>query len=178
MPVYHFTLHAYRTWSPSHPRGFVQRKRGIQPTNLALAREYDRVARDAPVLFNDHLQNVLICGLIDICSQRGWRLHQVATDPTHLHFVVSWRGFMRWEQVRAKVKNLLSLLLGRFTGETRHWFVRHGSRKRVKDPSHLKHLLDRYLPDHRGRQWKEGEGKPMGFDDVINRGLPPAAIRR
>jgi hypothetical protein len=72
MPVYHFTLHAYRTWSPDHLRGFVQRERGIQPPNEPLAREYDRVAKFEPVEFDRALQQVLICGLIDICQRRSW----------------------------------------------------------------------------------------------------------
>ena len=30
MPVFMFTLHAYRSWMPDHRRGFVIRSKGIQ----------------------------------------------------------------------------------------------------------------------------------------------------
>jgi hypothetical protein len=54
------------------------------------------------------------------------------------------------------MKNILSLLLNRISGQQgRRWFVRDGSRRRVKDQDHLNHLLGRYLPDHRGVFWRE-----------------------
>jgi hypothetical protein len=54
-----------------------------------------------------------------------------------------------------KLKNVLSYLLGKEIGPRgKRWFVRHGSRKRVKDPAHLGYLVDSYFPDHRGLFWK------------------------
>ena len=42
MPVYLFTYHAYQSWMPDRGRGFVQKGRGIQPTNALLAHAYRR----------------------------------------------------------------------------------------------------------------------------------------
>jgi hypothetical protein len=33
MPVYLFTYHAYRSWMPDRPEGFVQEGRGIEAPN-------------------------------------------------------------------------------------------------------------------------------------------------
>jgi hypothetical protein len=33
--VYHITLHAYRSWSPVHPRGYAIRGKGIKMAILA-----------------------------------------------------------------------------------------------------------------------------------------------
>src|SRR5205085_9778091 len=102
MPVYHFTLHAYRTWRPSHPRGYTRHGKGYQPPDAARAKDYDRRAKHSRVTFGRDIQKVLILGSIDICRRRKWRLHMVATDPTHVHLIVSWRGFIPWADVRAK----------------------------------------------------------------------------
>ena len=162
MPVHHFTVHAYRSWRPDHPRGYVQRGKGMLPPDEQMAQNYDDRARFPRVWFSDRdIQEILVLGCIDVCRRRGWRLHGVGTDPTHLHWVVSWPGFIPWQDVRQKTKNILSLLLGRLTGlKGRPWFVRDGSRKRVADADHLNYLLDRYLPDHRGVFWREGQPIP------------------
>jgi hypothetical protein len=69
---------------------------------------------------------------------------------------VSWKEFLEWNDVLRIMKNILSLLLNRISGQQgRRWFVRDGSRRRVKDQDHLNHLLGRYLPDHRGVFWRE-----------------------
>ena len=36
MPVYLFTFHAYGSWLPDNPRGYVRRKEGIQPQDVPL----------------------------------------------------------------------------------------------------------------------------------------------
>ena len=137
-----------------------------------MARYYDARARFSRVWFDSQaIQEVLVLGCIDVCRRRGWRLHAVSTDPTHLHWVVSWIGFVRWEAVRQRTKNVLSLLLGRLTGETgRQWFVREGSRKRVKDRDHLSYLVSEYLPDHRGLSWREGDAVPEDRFQVLESG--------
>jgi hypothetical protein len=51
MAVYHFTLHAYRSWSPAHPRGYTQRGKGYQPSDPAKAEEYDGRAKFPKAIF-------------------------------------------------------------------------------------------------------------------------------
>jgi hypothetical protein len=84
MPVYHFTLHAYRSWSPDNPRGFLQKNRkGIQPPNRALAHAYNNAANFDPILFTPDRQHLLLWGTYDVCSNRDWRLHSFASDHAH-----------------------------------------------------------------------------------------------
>ena len=56
---------------------------------------------------------VLILGSHDICAHRGWRLHAIGTDPEHVHIVLSWKPRYPWREVMDKLKNLLSLFIGR-----------------------------------------------------------------
>jgi len=182
MPVYHFTLHAYRSWSPAHRRGYTRKQLGYQKPDARRALQYDGLAKHPKVVFTPELQEVLVLGCADICKRRGWRLHAIATDPSHFHCVVSWRGFLEWHLVMEKLKNLLSLFLGRATRESgRRWFVNRGSRKRVINPDHLDYLVKTYLPDHRGSQWREGKPLPRDRFGILKRNGPglsgPSAAR-
>jgi len=161
MPVYHFTYHAYRTWNADRPQGFVLRGKGIQPPNPTLARKYDARATQPKTVFTERHQRTLIGIAWDACEQRDWRLHGIATDPTHLHLLVSWSTFQPWKQVRSKLKNLMSWALSKeFQAKGRNWFVRCASRKRVKDQRHFDYLMSVYLPNHPGLSWSEGDLPP------------------
>jgi len=161
MPVYLFTFHAYRSWNADNPRGFVQEGRGIQAPNAPLARYYDEHAEQPPVLFEAPDQQALIWIAFDACARRDWRLHFVATEPTHFHILISWRSTQVWQEVRNRLKNLASLILGKKHQEPgRKWFSRKGSRKRVRDRRHFDWLVEHYLPKHRGLKWREGDPPP------------------
>jgi hypothetical protein len=55
--------------------------------------------------------------------------------------VVSWKIYLPWREVMEKLKNVLSLLLGRAVEQKgRRWFVTGGSRKRVENTEHLNYL--------------------------------------
>jgi REP element-mobilizing transposase RayT len=162
MPVYNFTYHSYRSWNANHPRGFVQTGRGIQPPNERLAKYYDRVARSEPTLFGCRHQALMTWIVWDTCARRNWRLHAVAFEPTHVHFLVSWQSGEDWRQVRGKLKNLMSWALSQaYEAPGHRWFVRKASRKRVRDHAHFEYLITRYFPRHRGRCWTEGDGEPQ-----------------
>jgi hypothetical protein len=167
--VYHFTVHAYRTWSPDHPRGYVRRDEGVQPPDPERADEYDRNAKFSPVTFDRTIQEILILGTYDVCRRRAWRFHGGGTDPTHYHFVVSWHLYVPWNDVLTRVKNVASLLLGRALNQPgRRWFVTRSSRKRVRNRKHFDHLLDTYLPDHRGLFWREGQALPEDVYGILD----------
>ena len=162
MPVYLFTFHAYRSWSADNPRGFVQRGARLQAPNPRLAEYYAQRADQAPVLFEPFHQEVLIWIVCDACKRRGWRAHFVATEPTHIHILVSWRSARPWREVGQRIKTLASLMLGRKIGRSgQKWFSRGGSRKRVRTRKHFNHLVDKYLPGHGGLQWREGDQVPV-----------------
>ncbi|MCZ6851853.1 MAG: hypothetical protein O7F17_09450 [Planctomycetota bacterium] len=157
MPVYLLTLHAYRSWRPDHPRGYVRQGEGILPPDAEMAAQYDRNATHRQVTFDKELQQILVEGTCDICDRRDWRLHYVATEPTHIHALVSWLDdTLDWKFAHDTLKRLLGMMLAQHTRtKGRKWFVRKGSRKRVRDCGHFEYLMNEYLPKHRGRRWSE-----------------------
>lgn len=173
MAVCLFTFHAYGTWWPDHPRGFTQQENGVLPPDRNMAEQYRANAKFEPVCFEVTLQRVLIVGCHDICIRRNWRLHAVGSDPTHAHYLISQRGYFDFVPVRDKLKNLLSLFLGRATGATgRHWFAGGGSNRRVEDRKHFDHLMETYLPKQRGLFWREGMPLPAIPDGILQIDAP------
>jgi len=150
MPVFLFTFHAYRSWREDDPRGFVQRcAPGIQPPREGLARHRAGTATHEPVTFNADQQDLLLAAAREICNRRNWRCHAVAATPTHVHVLLSWRGFLPVQQTVATIKRLLGLALSRHAGSAGHrWFSRGSDTKRVRDRKHLDCLIEQYLPKH------------------------------
>lgn len=163
MPVYHFTIHAYRSWRPDHPRGYTKKGEGYQPPDEEAARKYDDAAKQEAVIFDRALQIEILHVAHDICATERWRLEAAGFDETHTHLVLSWIGFKPWEEIDRQLKNLLSLMLNRRRGITgKRWFVRGRSApRRVWSRAHLEYLLTEYLPDHPGIFWKRGDVLPM-----------------
>jgi REP element-mobilizing transposase RayT len=159
MPVYLFTYHAYRSWMPDRPEGFVREGQGIQTPDPRLAKSYAEAAGHPPFRFAPDTQQLLIATAIEVCQRRKWRLHAVATEPTHLHLLLSWRGQARWQDVRGRIRNILSLELSKRQGiKGRPWFSQGASRKRVRNREHFDYLVRRYLPTHSGIKWFEDHG--------------------
>jgi hypothetical protein len=169
MPVYHFTLHAYRSWRPDHRRGYTEKGKGYQPPSEERARQYDENAKQEPVTFDSEIQKEILLLAHSICGDEGWRLEAVGFDPTHAHLVLAWRRFNRWEEVDRRLKNLLALKLNRaHQTPGKRWFVRGRSApRRVKEQTHLDYLLETYLPDHPGLFWKREMKLPM-LDDATS----------
>jgi hypothetical protein len=162
MPVYHFTLHAYRSWRPDHPRGYTKCGEGYQPPNPEQAKRYDERAKQDPAKFEREVQILIIHIAHDFCARRKMRLHGVGNEIAHTHLVLSWRSFSSWHEVMRRLKNVLTTELNKhFNTPGKRWFVRGGSRKRVVNESHLNRLLDKYLPDHPGPFWREGVTLPV-----------------
>ena len=159
MPAYLFTYHAYRSWMPDRPQGFVQKGAGIAPPNKSLANVYAETAEFPPVLFKPDIQEILLETALGACERRGWRLHAAAAEPTHVHLLVSWSDQGRWQDVRGKLRNIMSLEISRRHCSTgRPWFSQGASRKRVRDRKHFEHLVRKYLPRHGGVGWFEDSG--------------------
>jgi hypothetical protein len=160
MPVYLLTFHAYRSWRPDHPRGYVRRDEDVLPPDPEMAARYERHARCLPVRFEPDLQDIPVEGARDICERRDWRPHLVATDVRHVHLLVNWRDdALSWKDVYDTFKRLLGMMLAKQTGRRgRRWFVRKGSRNEVRDREHFEYLMTEYLPGHRGLAWSERDG--------------------
>src|SRR5262245_34603989 len=52
MPVYHFTLHAYRSWRADNKRGYVK-EREVKKPDPKLQKKWDKRAKLPPVEFDD-----------------------------------------------------------------------------------------------------------------------------
>jgi len=162
VPVYLFTFHAYRSWRPDDPRGYVRRKQGVLPPDPEMAGRYDRHAVQATTCFECTHQRIIVEGARDVCMRRSWRLHAIATDPSHVHALVSWKeaSGVCPSKVVSTLKQVLGYLLARESGiECRKWFSRGSSQRRVTRHDHFEHLLSQYLPGHRGIKWSERDGE-------------------
>lgn len=171
MPVYLITLHAYRSWNADHPRGYVRCGEGVLPPDPEMARRYDQRAKHQRVRFDDAMQRVIVDGTRDICSRRNWRLHHAVCVFSHMHALVSWCDDVDaavdvadWQFVRDTLKRLLGWMLAKHTQQAgRTWFVRKGSRRRVRDRARFDYLMKSYLPDHaQGRRGGHGWSEDFG----------------
>lgn len=161
MPVYHFTIHAYRSWRPDHARGYVRKGKGYLALDPKMAQAYDEAARQSPSNFATQVQSLMIHIAQEFCTRSRFRLHAIGNEFNHVHFVLSWRGFLPWYEVMRRLKGNLSATLNkRLNCSGRRWFVRGGSRKRVTSARHLEHLVTEYLPNHSGVFWREGQPLP------------------
>jgi hypothetical protein len=155
MPVFHFTLHAYRSWNTDHPRGYVQRGEwGIKPTNIPLANARDDLARFDEVHFDLADAEFLVKESHDVVRRRGLTLYGVTVIDTHVHLIAGWQGKKDEENVQGRLKNGFSFVLARrHDTKGRPYFSRGGVPERVRSKRHLKYLLEEYLPDHHGPIW-------------------------
>lgn len=156
MPVFLLTIHAYRSWNADRPQGYVRRGRGILPPDEETAKAYDHNALDEPAVFGADDQSRIASIVAHACGRRGWRLHAVAAETTHVHLLVSWRDDTRSARVCGKLKNLMSRELNLASARKRRWLSRGASRKPVRDRAHFDQLIRVYLPRHGGLVWVEG----------------------
>ena len=171
MPCYLFTFHAYRSWMPDRPQGYVRRGRGPLPPDDERARQYEKNAAQPPVLFDEKVQDALIAASREAAAHQDFRLHCIATEPTHVHVLVSWEDDRTWQRMRTGLKQSLTRTLNRALGsraglpaaiegkrgDQRRWFSGGASRKRVRDRDHFDHLINDYLPSHHGAFWRESQ---------------------
>ena len=157
MPCYLFTYHAYQSWMPDHPRGFVRRGKGVFPTDTKLAEKYRDAAKETAVLFESDVQLLMIKELVVACGFQEYRPHFMATESTHLHILMSWKIDREWLRVRTGLKSSMTRRLNREM-ERRTWFSEKASRKRVLNRKHFDHLMTTYLPSHSGWKWSEANG--------------------
>jgi REP element-mobilizing transposase RayT len=109
------------------------------------------------VRFNADHQMVMIPCLLEAVQHIDCRPHFIATDPTHVHILVSWKNDRTWQRNRTSLKKSITLALKERFGR-RPWLVEGSSRKRVRDEEHFQYLMSDYLPSHRGWKWSEARG--------------------
>jgi len=157
MSCYLFTYHAYRSWMPDRPQGYVRRHEGILSSDREMARLYARKDKHDMVRILSDVQLEAIATLQEAVCHIGCRLLFVATDSTHVHSVVSWVGERTWLQNRTSLKRSLTITLKQKFGK-RPWLSEGASRKQVRDQAHFDYLVTQYLPKHSGWKWDERRG--------------------
>ncbi|BBO36513.1 hypothetical protein [Lacipirellula parvula] len=156
MPCYLFTWHAYGTWMPDRPQGYVKKRQGVLPPDPEQARRYRARQKEPTASFASTEQRLIIDESLIAAEKRRFRLHGVATEPTHLHLLLSWRDERTFELLRRGVRESISR---RLNAHLRHrWLEQGGSRKQVREQSHFNYLMATYLPKHHGWKWREGLG--------------------
>ena len=105
--VYLFTFHAYRSWLPDRPQGYVRRGKGVQTPDTKMAELYERDAKHPAMRFDAQMQDSLVTTTCSICAKHSWRLHQVRATTTHVHALVSWREFVEWKSISNTLKRCL-----------------------------------------------------------------------
>jgi REP element-mobilizing transposase RayT len=155
MAVYLFTYHAYGSWLPDRPQGFVGKGKGVLPPNTKLAEQYRQRARHETMQFDPQLRQVIVDAAQQICKAKGWQLHRVEVVPSHAHLLVSWRPFLEWKSVSNTLKRCLGIELSKELNRKGPWFSRGSSRKQVRDRQHFNHFMQHYLPRHNGTFWQE-----------------------
>lgn len=157
MPCYLFTYHAYGSWMPDRKTGYVRRNEGVLVADRQMATCYRKNLKGGVVKFNVSIQRKLIDAAMEAFSYQSLRGHSIATDPSHVHVLVSWNDDRTWQLIRRRVRTSLTMQLNRaFTLRT--WFAKQPSRKRVRDRQHFDYLVEMYLPRHRGWKWDEQTG--------------------
>ncbi len=158
MPCYHFIFHAYGTWLPDEDDGYVRRQDGQLPQDLVSATRYRAIMTDAPTTFEDVQQQTLIDEVHVAAKHQAFRTHFVATEPTHIHILVSWHDDERpFEKLRGGIRQSLSRRMSRDFGK-REWLSEGGSRRHVVNQEHYDYLVCTYLPEHGGWKWSEEKG--------------------
>jgi hypothetical protein len=155
MAVYLFTFHAYGSWMPDRPQGYVRDGEGVLPSDSKMAEWYRRDAAHKLIHFDASMRPILVDATRYICKTKGWRLHRVQVVSSHLHALVSWREFEDWKNVRNTLKRCLGIELSKALNHSGPWFSRNGSRKRIRDQGHFDYLMAKYLPRHGGAFWQE-----------------------
>jgi hypothetical protein len=156
MPLFHFTLRAYRSWNADHPRGYLKRgEKGVHEPDEALAEARDRLARFSAVRFDEEDARFLVEQSHDVVKRREAKLYGVTVIETHVHLVAGWEGERDEEDVQTRLKRGFGFLLaGRHGTKGRPYFSRGGVPEAVRDREHLRYLLYEYFPRHHGVMWR------------------------
>jgi REP element-mobilizing transposase RayT len=157
MPCFLFTYHAYGSWLPDHPDGFVHWKEGRQLPDDNLGGAYRAKMKFPEAEFGELLQRAMIEELRAAAHFQKFRLHAVATEPTHLHSLLSWPDERSPPALNLGVKKSLTIRLKKQVAE-RTWFSKGGNERQVKKLEHFNYLVNEYLPSHGGWKWDERRG--------------------
>jgi hypothetical protein len=130
MPSYHFTFHGHGTWMPDEDDGYVTRDEGRLPQDTVMAARYRDLMAEDEVTFTEEHEKTMIDEVHVAAGKQSFRVHYVATEPTHIHILVSWKDDRPFEKLRASIRQSISRRLGKDYGR-RTWLSEGGSRRKV-----------------------------------------------
>ena len=158
MPCYHFTYHAFGTWLPDQPDGYVRRDEGHLPQDTKTVVAYRKRMKVEEAEFDDLHQLAIIDEVQLAATHQSIRLHFIATEPTHVHILVSWQDDQKsFEKPKSAIRQSISRRLTREFSK-RQWLSEGGSRRKVVNQEHYDYLICTYLPKHSGWKWSEDRG--------------------
>lgn len=157
MPCCLFTYHAYGSWLPNRPQGYVKRGQGILPQDMRKHRLYAKAMTEDIVCFSVEHQRHAIESLVKSQAPQRFELHYVATDPTHVHALLAWRDERNIVAMRGLVKGSISRAFNQAFA-VRTWLSEGGSRKQVCNREHFDYLMAVYLPKHSEWKWNAAVG--------------------
>ena len=105
MAVFLFTYHGYGTWMPDREEGFARRGTGMLPPSREHMLMYQRDIKDVPVEFDDAKQQALIDEAQVAAEKQSFRLHEIATESTHIHVLMSWKDERPWLKMRSALSH-------------------------------------------------------------------------
>ena len=149
MAVYLFTYHAYGSWLPDRPRGYVRHGRGVQHADREAALGYRSRMSHPPVRLTSALQQTVVAAVKEKCEIKGLTLHAVTTDVTHIHVLTAWEPFNRSKLISRGLHASITRQLNA-AHHRRPWLTRGGSRRRIRTREHFEYLIHHYLPRHDG----------------------------
>ncbi|MEM1305418.1 MAG: hypothetical protein AAGG46_11010 [Planctomycetota bacterium] len=115
------------------------------------------------VLLNGEQQRCVLESLLTTASHLDATIHAAATEPTHVHTIVSWRDDRTHEKVSTSLKRGVTITPKKTQGDQK-WLSRDHSRRHVAGREHFDHLVEHYLPKHGGWGWNEARGYFRGGD--------------
>jgi REP element-mobilizing transposase RayT len=157
MPCYLFTFHGYGTWLPDKEEGYVVRGVGQLPQDVVVGAGYRRLMTEDETVFDEDHEKTMIDEVHVTAAKVDFRVHFVATEPTHIHILVSWKDDRHWRTLRTSIKSSPSRRLNRDHGR-QQWLSDGASRRRVINQEHYDYLVGTYLPQHGGWKWSEEKG--------------------
>jgi hypothetical protein len=166
MPVYLFTIHAYRSWSEGNPRGYVQRDEGLKPSSANLATWREENSSHDPARFDLGDQRLLHEILVAIVAEKNCRLHAGSTTPTHVHGLTSFAepacgcDGAEWcrrgcesrdyaEKFITRLKQKMGQALAKkYQTNGRPYFSRGWDLTPIRRMPHFRYHIETYLPKH------------------------------
>ena len=87
-----------------------------------------------PVIFSEEQRLFIEQSMTEVCKRGGWRLHEVACQPDHVHILLTIETEAK--SVRKWIKTWLSQLMNEKNGN-RKWWAKGGSCKYIFDDEYF-----------------------------------------